>query len=311
MRAVIILLVVVALGGAAYVGIYHPDWIWPDPKKVAEEKRKKERQAELAKYQPAKTPEEAAQNFMKAIQNRDYEAAAKYVTTVSTDQSIKKDYYAEKLRRNHKAVSAMAKKIDELKKVMVEKNLKAPLSWHLLLALDPFPTDFKIVEDSLQPLGQGKDVYSVLFTHTKIDRKGKNEKDLLRELKEKFEVIGDKKKRLAFAKLYSNRIDPLMFSNGLMPPIHIIKFPVPAFVPKPAEIVSETDEDGEKSWKLKVVVTPQFKAELEHFLLHTAAYRTIVENLIQHTENTENLSPEDFQKKMIEEFGKQVGQPKA
>ncbi|MGF1581254.1 MAG: hypothetical protein ACFCD0_17960 [Gemmataceae bacterium] len=307
MRAVIILLVVVAIGGAAYVGIYHPDWIWPDPQKVAERKR----EARLATYKPANTPHEAAEYFAKAIRNRDYEAAARYVTSVSVDQSVSQSYYAEKLRSNHKAVKAFAEKIGELKTIVVENQLKTPIGWHLLLALDPFPTNFEIVQDSIQPWPTDKNAHSVQFSHEAIEAKGKNLKQIYEEVKRVYDVIGEDKNRKKMIYILERKVDRAMFLNGLMPPVNFLVpeaklFPVPSLITQPSKIVSETDEDEEKTWKLEVAITPEFKAELDYFLPRVSGYRQAVENLIEHAKDTESLSADDFEKEMIQVFGKQI-----
>ena len=69
MRGIWVVLILVVVGVAAYIGIFKRDWFLS---KVEEAKRK------AKGYTAAKTYSEALDKFQKAIDDRDYEAAAFY-----------------------------------------------------------------------------------------------------------------------------------------------------------------------------------------------------------------------------------------
>lgn len=120
MRLTSLLILLALIAGGVYV-VFFTDWL------------KKGREA-VEGYYDAKTPQEAMDYFRKAIQNRKYETAAKYVT---------KDY-AEQLKRAHTAASEMGSVIDSIWGYMDKSGFKPEKAVTVLAALDPFPTWFKV-----------------------------------------------------------------------------------------------------------------------------------------------------------------------
>ena len=123
MKLTSLLILVALIGGAAYVLVFHRDWLF---KQIDEGKS-------LAHgYTAATTPADAMQKFHKAIVARDYKNAARYCT---------KDY-AEQLTRAHDAANRIAGLVDRLKTIAKGKY-ETEKSMLLLEKLDPFPTAFK------------------------------------------------------------------------------------------------------------------------------------------------------------------------
>jgi len=86
-------------------------------------------------YSNADTPQEAADMFKKAIQNRDYEYAADYTTPA----------YAEQMKRGGDAGKEFAVALDNLIYQMNERSLIRDETKLVFASLDPFPKDFTIV----------------------------------------------------------------------------------------------------------------------------------------------------------------------
>jgi hypothetical protein len=154
MRLVSLLVLIALVGGAAYVWFFQRDWLF---QKADEAKR-------LAQgYTAAKTPSAAVDNFTKAINKRDYEAAAIYC---SAD-------YAELLKKAHKAAQALGEAIDSVTGAMDRHNIDSPNSQFVLSLLDPFPTSLKVVsvekqgDESKKGDKKGKDKH-------KSDKKGED-----------------------------------------------------------------------------------------------------------------------------------------
>jgi hypothetical protein len=125
MRFVTFLLILALIGGAAYVAIFH----WDDVQNLfAKGKRVVEG------YKPAKTPSAAMDQFIKAIDKRDYETASLYCT----------GEYAEHLKKAHEAANAVGSKVDSVWAFVKEKGLHTDKVEVLLLRLDPFPKKFRV-----------------------------------------------------------------------------------------------------------------------------------------------------------------------
>jgi hypothetical protein len=127
MRLVSILVVLALIGGAAYVAIFH----WDDVQNYfAKGKRA------VAGYKPAKTPNAAMDQFIKAVDDRDYETASLYCT----------GEYAEHLKKAHAAARAVGNGVDSVWAFVKEKGLHTDKTEVLLLRLDPFPKKFRVGE---------------------------------------------------------------------------------------------------------------------------------------------------------------------
>ncbi len=86
-------------------------------------------------YKKADTPQEAADLFKKAVENRDYEYAADYTTPA----------YAEQMKRGAAAAKAFATALDNLIYQMKERSLIRDETKAVFSLLDPFPKDITIV----------------------------------------------------------------------------------------------------------------------------------------------------------------------
>jgi hypothetical protein len=85
-------------------------------------------------FTPAKSPEDALDKFKKALEKRDYEAAALYV---SGD-------YKEFIDKGAKDAKTLATAIDNLRSVMKDRNITSDKVDYALFLLTPFPETFKI-----------------------------------------------------------------------------------------------------------------------------------------------------------------------
>src|SRR5262249_20852211 len=83
-------------------------------------------------YGPAKSPREACEQFLKAVQARNYKAAAVYST---------KDY-ADKLIKSHDGAKSPGNANDNWKIYPHDKQFNTEKSTQLLLLLDPFPAAY-------------------------------------------------------------------------------------------------------------------------------------------------------------------------
>ncbi|MBI3409414.1 MAG: hypothetical protein HY040_13820 [Planctomycetes bacterium] len=125
MRLTSLILLAAIVGGAGYVLVFKRDWLF----------KKAQEGTELAQgYTPAATPQEAMDQFRKAIKERKFNTAAKYCT----------GDYAEQLRHAHDAANAMGTVLDEISYYAKDKGYSSPNTKTLLLRMDPFPTNFKI-----------------------------------------------------------------------------------------------------------------------------------------------------------------------
>jgi len=131
MRLVSVLILVAIVGGIAYFLIFRKD----DVRKLGKEVQTAV-QTHLEGYGPAKTPREAMDQFLKAIKERNYKAAAVYSTSD----------YADKLTRAHTACRSLGQAIDTLNNYIDDKGFKNDKCTQLLLILDPFPPYLKIAD---------------------------------------------------------------------------------------------------------------------------------------------------------------------
>jgi len=120
-RSLILFLILVGLIGFVGWSLYtQPEWL-DDAWRYARG------------YKPAKTPQEAIDNFKAAVKNRDYKTAAYYCT---------RDY-AEQLRKAHVAASKLAQAVDNLSHNLEQEGIKSDTTRAVLLLLEPFPKEIK------------------------------------------------------------------------------------------------------------------------------------------------------------------------
>jgi len=84
-------------------------------------------------YPPATSAEDALDRFKKALEKRDFRAAARYCS----------GEYGEYLQKYHSDAKSLAQAIDDLKHAMKSHGVKSDKADFVLLSLDPFPPDFK------------------------------------------------------------------------------------------------------------------------------------------------------------------------
>ncbi len=87
-------------------------------------------------FTPATSPEDALDKFKKALEKRDYEAAALYVT----------GDYKEFIDKGGKDAKELATAVDDLQAVMKTTGVKSDKVDYALFLLTPFPATFKIAK---------------------------------------------------------------------------------------------------------------------------------------------------------------------
>ena len=139
MRVVSLIILLLVMGGVAFVFIHEPtrSWVFKKTKDVAN-------QAEG--YSLAKTPRDALDNFTKAVKDRNYQAAARYCS----------EDYAKMLENANEAGRKTGKKLDQIYNVMHNKGLYTPMAIDLLLSMDPFPDTYKVKDGSLKETKKGE-----------------------------------------------------------------------------------------------------------------------------------------------------------
>jgi hypothetical protein len=125
MRLVTLLILMAIVGGIAYVVLFQWDTVktWFNKGTLA-----------VQGYTPAKTPSEAMEQFIKAVNDRNYEAASIYCA----------GDYGEYLKKAHTGAAAVGDKADRIRSLMAEKGLHTNKSEALLLLVDPFPPKFRV-----------------------------------------------------------------------------------------------------------------------------------------------------------------------
>jgi hypothetical protein len=129
----IVLLVVV--GGIAFVGLAYTGVISVgifNRKTLTEAEENVSRK--VAGFTEAKTPGDAMDKFMDAIQKRKYSYAAHYVT----------GRYSDLLRKANKEAAELGGVIDGILSYAKEKGIASDKTKQALFLLDPFPKTFKI-----------------------------------------------------------------------------------------------------------------------------------------------------------------------
>jgi hypothetical protein len=126
MRVTSLIVLLILLGGIGFVFIHGP----------TREKffgGAKEAKYQAKGYSLAKTPTEAMEKFLKAVQERSYGAAARYCS----------GEYARKLEEADTAGSSIGDMLDKIGTLLDEKGLKSDKAAFLIFKLDPFPPLFK------------------------------------------------------------------------------------------------------------------------------------------------------------------------
>lgn len=231
-RSLIALLVIA--GGLAYLYFFQWQWVVGLKESI---------RMTLAGYHYAKTPEDAMDLFAKAIANRDYNAAALYVT----------DEYAELLRKGNHAAYTIGHDIDVLMELAKERGINTDKAFYVLRCLDPFPGDFsrpssqelkKVADGAME----GQFVCKYTLPNIRID-----------------DIRG---------------LDAKMFRNALMPPVyHPALGHIPMFKYK-VRIVASGDGD-DRIWKIDipkkdVEVT---RDEVNHFVTNYKKYHNALSHM--------------------------------
>jgi hypothetical protein len=125
MRLVPFLIVVGIIGAIVYVVFFQLDFL-----------KKWFGQASLVAqgYTPARSASEAMDQFIKAINDRNYRAAAVYCA----------GDYGEHLTKAHDGAAAVGDKVDRIRNLMAEKGLHTNKAEALLILVDPFPPKFRV-----------------------------------------------------------------------------------------------------------------------------------------------------------------------
>lgn len=100
-------------------------------------------------YTAAKTPGEAMEMFRKAIKDRAYRTAAKYVT----------GNYAEQLTQAHDAAVELGGVIDDLQTYMKNAGFTSDKTTFFLNMLDPFPGNFRVADTPKQDGDKAKGMF--------------------------------------------------------------------------------------------------------------------------------------------------------
>jgi hypothetical protein len=130
MRVVSLVILILILGGVAFVFIHEPtrSWVFSSTEEAA---------FRAQGYRYAESPREALEFFAKAIKARNYKAAARYCS----------DDYAKTLVKGHNAGSSVGGQLDKIHNMLQEKGFMTPMSLDLVLGMDPFPDTFKVNTD--------------------------------------------------------------------------------------------------------------------------------------------------------------------
>lgn len=169
MRLTSLIVLLAIVGGIGYVLVFKRDWIFSKAKEGLERAQG---------YTEAKTPREAQDFFLKAIKDRQFDTAAKYLT----------GDYAENLAKAHDAGRSIGKLVDTITNYMNNKGLKTDSLATALWMFDPFPTNFKVKDNPKETGGKTYGFFEMEF----ISGVGKS-------------VPSPK------------RLDPLMFKHNLAP----------------------------------------------------------------------------------------------
>jgi tetratricopeptide (TPR) repeat protein len=141
MRKTIVQLALLGIiGTVAYLAIFKRDEVIALFNKV-----KKEAQG----YKEARTPDEAMEYYNKALEARNYEAAADYAT----------GEYGVQLRKVAGKAEKLAKAIDDFKYAMEKHNVKSDKVTRMLADKEPFPKKYKV--DNIKQVGEDGAVAAV------------------------------------------------------------------------------------------------------------------------------------------------------
>ena len=141
MRKTIVQLALLGIiGTVAYLAIFKRDEVM-----ALFGKLKKEAQG----YKEAKTPDEAMDYYNKALEARNYEAAADYAS----------GEYAVQLRKVAGKAEKLAKAIDDFKHAMEKHNVKSDKVTRMLADKEPLPKKYKV--DNIKKVGEGGAVAAV------------------------------------------------------------------------------------------------------------------------------------------------------
>lgn len=130
-KAILLLLIVAVVGGVVYVIVTEPDWYRELTKQAKRGVQEgiEDAARERKGFTPAKTADEAADKFRKAVKERDYKTAAIYTTTE----------YGDQLRKAAPAAEPLGKSIDALWEELERQGAQTDRTKAYLLLLEPFP----------------------------------------------------------------------------------------------------------------------------------------------------------------------------
>lgn len=255
MRVVTLIILLAIGGGIAFCFIHTPtrEWIFNQFEEAAHR---------ADGFPLAKTPKEAVDLYVRAINERKYKSAARYVT---------KDY-AELLRKADSAGQAVGKQLQRIYNLMEDKGYRTAKVHVVLIEMDPFPADFKIKPDSIKET-KTKELAEVVFEQDPkaIPKKGAELTDS--EIKQ---------------------FDPKMWKKfPLMPKEFTHEKKGGIFVPRKQEIKFEKECE---CWKIDFKPqTSECDYFLEHYKRYVEGYKKFADEMIQERKLIDDAERELFE----------------
>lgn len=257
MRLTSLLALIAIVGGIGYVAIFKRDWIFGKAREAVEY---------ASGYSPAKTPGEALDLFKKAVKERKYKTAAKYV---SGD-------YAEQLVKAGDAAASVGTLIDEINNYMENKGLKTDKAACILFCLDALPCYFK-VKDAPKVEGEKSAV-------------GYYEFEALPWMKTD---LSSEQQQVDWKMM----VQPLTFFRV---PFAINPLGIPTLGGIATLQIVEEGKDGEKAWKLKIPLWPNQVGAVDTWLGNHKAYLTGLEKFRREMNNDRYASKRDFEREVFQ-----------
>jgi hypothetical protein len=139
MRVTSLIFLLAIGGGIAFCFIHKPtrDWITTHFHEAAHQ---------ADGFPLAKTPKEAADNFVRAVKERKYKSAARYCS----------EDYAKMLEKADAAGNSVGTALDRIYNGLENKHFSTLKTHTIIVNMDPFVTDFKIKPDSIKETKKGE-----------------------------------------------------------------------------------------------------------------------------------------------------------